>query len=62
MKIRLPRARSGEANHVVVGVNGKRWQIMRGVEVDVPDMVGEVLAAGERARREAEEFQELMCR
>lgn len=62
MKIRLPRGMAGEANHVIVSVNGRRWQIMRGVEVDVPDMVGEVVRAGERARREAERFQERVSR
>ena len=28
---------------VFVGVNGKTWQIQRGVEVEVPDYVAEVL-------------------
>jgi hypothetical protein len=34
----------GEANFVFVGVNGKHYQIQRGVEVDVPPNVIEVLS------------------
>ena len=62
MRVQLPPPRFGEENHVVVGLNGTRWQIMRGVEVDVPEAVGEILAAGERARREAEQYQERVSR
>ena len=31
--IRLERAKPGEANYEVVALNGKRYKIMRGVEV-----------------------------
>ena len=62
MRVQLPPARYGEANHVIVGLNGTRWQIMRGVAVEVPEAVGEILAAGERARLEAEAFLERVSR
>lgn len=51
MRICLPRARGGEAEYEIVAVNGRRYQILRGVSVDVPEAVAEVLFHGGRARR-----------
>jgi len=44
VKIRLPRARDGEEDHELVGVNGVLYQIKKGVTVEVPASVAEVLA------------------
>ena len=58
MRIHLPRARGGEADYEIVSVNGKTYQILRGVDVDVPKAVAEVLFHGGRARAEADRFEE----
>lgn len=42
-KVCLPRGRKQEENFLLVSVNGRNWKIMRGVEVEVPDYVAEVL-------------------
>ena len=59
VKILLPRGRKNEENFVIVSVNGRSWEIMRGVEVSVPDYVAEVLENGrmmaEAARRYVDE-------
>ena len=41
--VMLPRGRKQEENFVIVSVNGRSWKIMKGVEVQVPDYVAEVL-------------------
>ena len=43
VSIFLPRGRKNEENFVIVSVNGRRWKIMKGVQVQVPDYVAEVL-------------------
>ena len=51
----IPRGRKQEENFVIVSVNGRSWKIMKGVTVQVPDYVAEVLdharAMAEEARR-----------
>ena len=42
-KVFLPRGRKNEENFVIVSVNGSNYKIMKGVEVDVPGCVAEVL-------------------
>lgn len=42
-KIYLPRGRKNEENFVIVSVNGRSYKIMKGVEVEVPECVAEVL-------------------
>ena len=42
-KVYLPRGRKNEENFVIVSVNGRSYKIMKGVEVQVPDYVAEVL-------------------
>ena len=39
----IPRGRKNEENFVLVSVNGRNFKIMKGVEVQVPDYVAEVL-------------------
>lgn len=48
VKIKLPLTRH-EKDDVYVGVNEKTYLIKRGVEVEVPRFVAEVLAESERA-------------
>ena len=43
VSIFLPRGRKNEENFVIVSVNGRSWKIMKGVQVQVPDYVAEVL-------------------
>lgn len=43
VKIRLPRAGEGQPQEQFVGVNGVGYRIKRGVEVEVPASVAEVL-------------------
>ena len=43
MRIRLDRARPGEENFVIVSVNTKTYQIMKGVDVEVPYEVYAIL-------------------
>ena len=39
----LQRGRKNEENFQIVSVNGRSWKIMKGVEVEVPAYVAEVL-------------------
>jgi hypothetical protein len=56
VKIRLPLTRT-ETDDVFVAVNGRTWLIKRGVEVEVPPCVVEVLTNQEEALRKAYDFQ-----
>ena len=55
----IPRGRKQEENFVIVSVNGRSWKIMKGVQVQVPDYVAEVLEnaamMAEAARRYVDE-------
>ena len=48
VKIRLFRDNRAYTEDVFVGINGKTYQIKRGVEVEVPDYVAEVLRNSEK--------------
>ncbi len=52
VKIRLPRTKA-EDGDVFVSVNDRNWLIRRGVEVEVPECVAEVLRHQEDALEEA---------
>lgn len=41
--VRLERARPSEENFVIVSINGRNWQIMKGVDVRVPYEVYAIL-------------------
>ena len=56
VKILLPRGRKNEENFVIVSVNGRSWKIMRGVEVEVPRCVAEVLENAEMMAEEARRY------
>ena len=57
VKIRIPRERDRQ-DDVFVCVNGRTWLIKRGVEVEVPDYVAEVLRHQEEALESIMLFQE----
>lgn len=56
VKIRLPKSRKHEED-VFVSVNERTWLIKRGVEVEVPECVAEVIRNGEAMQEEAYEFE-----
>ena len=60
-KILLPRGRKNEENFVIVSVNGRSFKIMKGVEVEVPDYVAEVLDNGRKMAEEARRYVERMA-
>lgn len=43
VSVTIPRGRKQKENFVIVSVNGRSWKIMKGVQVQVPDYVAEVL-------------------
>lgn len=55
VKIRIPRTNK-EQGDVFVSVNERTWQIKRGVEVEVPECVKEVLDNAADAENDAYEF------
>ena len=59
--IMLPRGRKNEENFVIVSVNGRSFQIMKGVEVQVPDYVAEVLSNNRRMAEEARRYVDRMA-
>lgn len=52
VKIRIPRTRADEGD-VPVWVNNESWLIKRGVEVEVPERVAEVLRHQEEEREKS---------
>lgn len=56
VKVLLPRGRKQEENFIIVTVNGRSWKIMRGVEVQVPLCVAEVLENGRMMAEEARHY------
>lgn len=59
--IRIPKTRA-EQGDVFVSVNERTWLIQRGVEVEVPECVAEVLRNKERMEEEAFAFEERKVR
>ena len=56
VKIKLPLTRT-EKDDVFVGVNGRTWLIKRGVEVEVPECVAEVLQHQEEMLSQSMDFE-----
>lgn len=54
--IKLPKEKAGEENFITASVNGKLYQIKKGIKVEVPREVAEVIASSERAKNEAVDF------
>ena len=59
--IMLPRGRKNEENFVIVSVNGRSFKIMKGVEVQVPCYVAEVLANNARMAEAARRYVDRMA-
>lgn len=57
VEVRLQKAPKTEQNFQFVGVNGRTFQVPRGVAVEVPKPVAEVLRNAEKAKAEAEEYE-----
>ena len=57
----LPRGRKNEENFVIVSVNGRSWKIMKGVEVQVPDFVAEVLENAQMMADDARRYVDRMA-
>ena len=57
VKIRIPRGRDNQ-DDVFVGVNGRTWLIKRGVEVEVPKCVAEVIRNAEEAEEAAYAYED----
>ena len=57
VKIRLPKTKADEDDERV-WVNHRSWQIKRGVEVEVPECVAEVLRNKEKAQEDIMLFKE----
>ena len=55
VKIRIPRERDRQ-DDVFVCVNGRTWLIKRGVEVEVPECVAEVIRNAEDVAEQAYAF------
>lgn len=49
----VPRATNGEANVIPVSVNGRGFKVQRGVNVEVPAPIAEVLQHSFEAQEEA---------
>lgn len=56
VKIKLPRMK--DEPDMFVSVNERTWLIKRGVEVEVPECVAEVIRNGEAMQEEAYNFDE----
>ena len=54
--VTLPRATGKEENFVFVGLNGKGWNVMRGVPVRVPRPVAHILAESARQQKRQADF------
>ena len=60
-KVYLPRGRKNEENFVIVSVNGRSYKIMKGVEVEVPACVAEVLENGRMMADTARRYVDAMA-
>ena len=54
--INIPRATDGEPNYKIASVNGRVFKIQRGVNVEVPAPIAEVLQHSFEAQNAAIEF------
>ena len=56
VSVTIPRGRKQEENFVIVSVNGRSFKIMKGVQVEVPDYVAEVLVNSRMMAEEARRY------
>lgn len=57
VKVRIPKTKENQAD-VYVSVNSRRWLIQRGVEVEVPECVAEVLLHSQEMEEYAMAYEE----
>jgi len=56
VKIKLPRAAQGEENFITASVNGKIFKIQKGIEVEVPAPIAQVIQNSYDAQDKAEDY------
>ena len=61
VSVSIPRGRKQEENFVIVSVNGRSFKIMKGVQVEVPDYVAEVLVNSRMMAEEARRYVDRMA-
>lgn len=61
VRVTIPRGRKQEENFVIVSVNGRSYKIMKGVQVEVPDYIGEVLTNKRMMADEARRYVDRMA-
>ena len=61
VSVTIPRGRKQEENFVIVSVNGRSFKIMKGVQVEVPDFVREVLVNSRMMAEEARRYVDRMA-
>ena len=61
VSVTIPRGRKQEENFVIVSVNGRSFKIMKGVQVEVPDYVAEVLVHSRMMAEEARRYVDRMA-
>ena len=54
--VQVPRTADGSANYIIASCNGRVFKIMKGVKVDVPAPIAEVLEHMFEAEEETELF------
>ena len=52
----LPKASDGDQNFVLVGINGKNYQVPRNKRVQVPKPVYDILSRSEHAQQVSERY------
>lgn len=62
VKIKLPKDKVNGEDAVFVSVNERTWLVKRGIEVEVPACVAEVLQHSEEMQEEAYEFEQSVQR
>lgn len=61
VSVTIPRGHKQEENFVIVSVNGRSFKIMKGVQVEVPDYVAEVLVNSRMMAEEARRYVDRMA-
>lgn len=56
VEIKLPRAEKGENNFITASLNGKVYQIKRGISVTVPVALAEIIKHSEEAKDAAIDY------
>lgn len=56
--IKLPKATNGDSNYIIASVNGRVFQVQRGVKVSVPAPIAEVIEHSFEAEEAADLYLE----